>query len=122
MVQYVHRYARNTYGDEVFGANSMMAPKWHSLADNSFGERLLYEENTGWFYWCNMGTNLQVDKTTTYKVTQEFKGLAYLTGEGNILIHKTADSPAAHSDEDDADAEREPSADAHATWEVVFED
>lgn len=123
MRQWVTSYARETYGRQVFSNSSITRPQWHSLADATFGNRLLYNERTGWFYWCNMGTDLQADKTTTYKVTQEIRGLAYLTGEGDILIHKTADSPAAHADEGHGD-EREPDLDnpnIHATWEIAFE-
>lgn len=123
MRQWVTSYAQQTYGSAVFSSGSINQPRWHSLADPSFGERLLYNERTGWFYWCNMGTDLQVDKTTTYKVTQEISGLAFLTGEGNILIHKTADSPAAHSDEGHG-PEIEPNTDdpnVHPTWEIAFE-
>ena len=123
MRQWVTSYARETYGRQVFSNSSITRPQWHSLADATIGNRLLYNERTGWFYWCNMGTDLQADKTTTYKVTQEIRGLAYLTGEGDILIHKTADSPAAHADEGHGD-EREPDLDnpnIHATWEIAFE-
>lgn len=118
--QHVTPYAQRTYGSDVFSSNSLNAPKWHSLADTSFGNRLLYGENSGWFYWCNMGTDLQFDKSTTYKVTQEIAGLAYLTGEGKILIHKTADSPAAHINEGHG-PEIEPTQDAHPTWEIIFD-
>ena len=118
--QHVTPYAQRTYGTDVFSSGSLNAPKWHSLADTSFGNRLLYGENSGWFYWCNMGTDLQFDKRTTYKVTQEIAGLAYLTGEGKILIHKTADSPAAHVNEGHG-PEIEPTTDAHPTWSVIFD-
>jgi hypothetical protein len=118
--QHVTPYAQRTYGSDVFSSGSLNAPKWHSLADTSFGNRLLYGENSGWFYWCNMGTDLQFDKSTTYKVTQEIAGLAYLTGEGKILIHKTADSPAAHINEGHG-PEIEPTTDAHPTWSIIFD-
>ena len=118
--QHVTPYAQRTYGSDVFSSGSLNAPKWHSLADTSFGNRLLYGENSGWFYWCNMGTDLQFDKRTTYKVTQEISGLAYLTGEGEILIHKTADSPAAHINEGHG-PEIEPTNDAHPTWSIIFD-
>ena len=115
--QIVSEYAQKTYSS-IF--NNMQAPTWKSNADATFGSRLLYEDNTGWFYWNNLGTDLQVDKETTYDVVQDFPGIAKLAATGKIKILSTAHSHASHKEETSLE-EVEPGSNAHATWTVIYE-
>ena len=111
------RYAWTTYGGVFQGYER---PVWKSLAPASFGGNLLYEENTGWFYWQNDGGDLQVDKETEYQINMNFPGLVNLAGKGKVTVLSTAHSESAHTDH--ADFNVQPGDNAHATFDVQFEE
>jgi hypothetical protein len=75
--------------------------------ENSFGHNLQWYENVGQFFWQNLGTDLQVDKTTTYGVQVPFKN-ADIYGEALITILSKANSKAAHNLEEGTPIAEEP--------------
>ena len=114
----VNEYAQATYAG-IF--SNMEAPVWKLNTDKSFGGNLLCENNTGWFFWNNNGTDLQVDKHATYDVTLNLPKLAKLAATGNIEVLRTADSHSAHNMEPGAPEEKVPGEGALPTYEIVLE-
>lgn len=114
----INTYAQKTY-DGVF--TGIEAPYWKLNTKPSFGGNLLCENNTGWFFWNNNGTDLQVDKQATYDVTLNLPQLAKLAATGNIEVIRTADSHSAHDMEPGAPAEKVPGAGALPTYDIVLE-
>ncbi len=114
----VNEYAQQTYAG-IF--SDMEAPVWKLNTDKSFGGNLLCENNTGWFFWNNNGTDLQVDKHATYDVTLNLPQLAKLAATGNIEVLRTADSHSAHNMEPGEPAEKVPGEGALPTYEIVLE-
>ncbi len=111
-------YASTSYAGVFAG---MEAPVWKLNTDASFGGNLLCENNTGWFFWNNNGTDLQVDKEATYDVTLNLPELAMLSATGNIHVIRTADSHSAHNMEEGSPVEKVPGEGALPTYDIVFE-
>jgi len=104
--------------------SNMNTPVFESLADDSFGGNLIYTEETGRFYWRNLGNDLQVDKHTTYRVSMLIPKIADLSGEGDITVLSTANSAREHVGTNGHTAgvfPPVPSPDAHETVQIVWE-
>ena len=114
----VSAYATATYSG-IFADMPANAPVWSATIPANFGGNLVYEETSGWFYWQNDGADLQVDKSVEFKLSQNFPKLAKLAVKGTVTVLSTAHSDTAHLDH--APATVTPGANAHATYEVIFE-
>lgn len=93
-----------------------------TILDNGYEtECLRIDTTSGWIYWYNEGTNLQVDKDTQYEVTLTIPGLAALADKGNIKVLSVAHSNVFHKECDPDNAQRTPGDAVRPTWEVIFE-
>lgn len=107
-------------------------PKWALVKpiDPSFGtilengyetENLRIDTTSAWFYWRNLGTNLQVDKYTNYEVTLNVPGIAELAAQGKVTVLSVEHSNVFHSECDENDPTPQPGDHANPTWVIIFE-
>ena len=97
-------------------------PSFGEILENGYEtENLRVDTTSGWFYWQNLGTNLQTDKYTQYEVTLTLPGLAALADTGKVTVLSVEHSHVFHS-ECDADAPTpQPGDHVRNGWEIIFE-
>ncbi|MBO4558312.1 MAG: hypothetical protein J5693_06870 [Bacteroidales bacterium] len=100
-------------------------PSFGTIETNGYEtENLKVDVTSGWFYWRNLGTDLQVDKNTQYEVTLTIPGVAELADKGKVTVLSVANSKVFHKDHDDtyaAGTTPQPYDHARTIWEIIFE-
>ena len=117
--------------DPSFG--TLLDPGTGNLEDAYQTENLRVDPTSGWFYWRNLGTDLQTDKVTKYEVTLNIPGVAVLADKGDVKVLSVANSNVFHADHDadtvypytatDGTVYETPQPGDHIrnTWEIIFE-
>lgn len=97
-------------------------PSFGTILDNGYEtENLRIDTTSAWFYWRNLGTNLQVNKETTFEVTLNVPAIAELAAKGKVTVLSVANSNVFHEECDGQNPKPQPGDHTNPTWEIIFE-
>lgn len=97
-------------------------PSFGTILDNGYEtENLRIDTTSAWFYWRNLGTNLQVNKETTFEVTLNVPNIAELATKGKVTVLSVANSNVFHEACDGQNPTPQPGDHSNPTWEIIFE-
>ena len=96
-------------------------PSFGTILENGYEtENLRIDTTSAWFYWRNLGTNLQVDKDTQYEVTLTIPGIAELADKGGVKVLSVEHSYVFHEQCDPDSDPRTPGDSVKPTYEIVI--